>query len=72
MLATNKFGLEDLAEAVQVVSEKNIQFLITEKVNKARQQHSGAKKIIFRCKKIVKWYHFMVRCKSYGPLSDEW
>ena len=24
------------------------------------------------CKKFFKWYHFMVRCKSYAPLSDEW
>ena len=23
------------------------------------------------CKRIFNWYHSMVRCKSYGPLSDE-
>ena len=59
---------------IQVVSEKIIQFLIfiVEKINKAQQQHSGGQKHNFpRCKKILKWYHSMIRCKSYGPLSDE-
>ena len=59
----------------QAVSGKIIQFsfFITEKVNKTQQQHSGPLKHIFSvCKNIFKWYHSMVRCKSYGPLSDEW
>ena len=48
--------------------------LIAEKVNKAaQQQHSGGQKHNFPvCKKIFKWYHSMVMCKSYGLLSDEW
>ena len=51
----------------------NFQFLITEKVNKAQQQHSSGQKHNFPvCKKFFKWYLSMVRCKSYGPLSDEW
>ena len=24
------------------------------------------------CKKVFKWYHSIIRCKSYGPMSDEW
>ena len=51
----------------------NFQFLITEKVNKAQQQYSGGQSIIFLCvKKVFKWYHSIIRCKSYGPMSDEW
>ena len=51
----------------------NFQFLIAEKVNKSRQQHSRGQKHDFPvCKKILKWYHSMVRCKYYGPLSVEW
>ena len=51
----------------------NFQFLIAEKVNKARQQHSDGQKHNFPVRKeIFKWYHSMVRCKRYGPLSDEW
>ena len=51
----------------------NVQFLIAENVNKAWQQYSSGQKHNFPVhKKIFKWYHSMVRCKSYGPLSDEW
>ena len=51
----------------------NFHFFIAEKVNKAQQRDSGDQKHNFPvCKKIFKWYHSMVRCKSYGPLSDEW
>ena len=51
----------------------NFQFLTGEKVNKAQQQHSGGQKHSLPVrKKILKWYHSMVRCKSYGPLRDEW
>ena len=58
---------------IQVVSEKIIQLLIAEKVNKARQQHTGGQKHNFPMrKKIFKCYYSMVKCKSYGPLSDEW
>ena len=60
---------------LKVVSEKlyNFQFLIAEKVNKAQQQHSGIQKHNFPVfKKTFKWYHSIIRCKSNGPLSDEW
>ena len=51
----------------------NFQFLIAEKVNKAQQQHSGGQKHNFPVfKKFLKWYHSMVRCKSYDLLSDKW
>ena len=51
----------------------NFHIFIAEKVNKARQQHFDGQKHNFHvCKKIFKWYHSMVRCKSYGPLGDEW
>ena len=57
---------------IQVVSY-NFQCLIVEKLNKARQHHSSGQKHNFPVsKRIFKWYHSMVRCKSYGPLSDEW
>ena len=48
-------------------------FFIAEKVNKAQQQHSkGQKHNSSVCKKIFKWYHSMVMCNIYGPLSGEW
>ena len=51
----------------------NFQVFIMEQVNKAQQQHShGLKHNIPVCKKVFKWYHSMVKCKSYGPLSNEW
>ena len=50
----------------------NFQSLIAKKVNKARQQHSNGQKHNLFCVRFFKWYHSMVRCKSYGPLSDEW
>ena len=46
-------------------------FFIAEKVNKAQQQHSGGQKHNFPVFKIFKWYHSILRCKSYGPVSDE-
>ena len=48
----------------------NFQFLIAEKVNKAQQQHSGGQNIIFLCVRYLNG--IMVRCKSYGPSSEEW
>ena len=51
----------------------NFESLIAEKVNTAGQQHSGGQKPYLPvCKKNFKWYHSIFRCKSYGPLSDEW
>ena len=45
----------------------NFQFFIVEKEIKAQQQHSGSQKHNCPvCKKIFKWYHSMVRSKSYG------
>ena len=63
--------------------KNNIQFsiFVAKIINKAQQKKQNktkqkntllVKSIIFRCKKIFRWYHSMVRCKSYGPLSDEW
>ena len=60
---------------IQVVSEKIIQFSIfyCRKSKQSTAKHSSGQKHNFPvCKKIFKWYHSMVRCKSYGPLSDEW
>ena len=59
---------------VQVVSEKklyNFQILIAEKLHKAQHQQFGGQKHNFPVCKIFKWYHSMVRCKSYGSLTDE-
>ena len=51
----------------------NFLFFIAKKVGKAQQQHSGGQKHNFPVfKMIFKWYKSMVRCKSYGPLSDMW
>ena len=59
---------------VQVVSEKIIQFSIFI-CRKSKQSTATTlqwpKHNCPVCKKIFKWYHSMVRCKSYGPLSDE-
>ena len=66
---------DDLYFLIQVVSEKIIQFSI---FNCGKNKQSTATTLRWLkhnlpvCKKIFKWYHSMVRCKSYGPLSDEW
>ena len=55
--------------------KKIIQFLYLycKKANKAQQQCSSDQKHkIPVCKKIFKWYQSMVRCKSYGHVSDKW
>ena len=73
---TNKQTLLSLNKRVYRLCQKNVynfQVFIAEKVNKAQQQPFGDLKHTFPvCKKIFKCYHSMVRCKSYGPLSDEW
>ena len=54
---------------------KNIQFSI---FNCGKSKQSTAttlwwpKHNFHACKKIFKWYRFMVRYKSYDPLSNEW
>ena len=57
--------------------KKNLQFsfFIAKKVKKQNTVKTlqWQKPKVFLCvRSFFKWYHSMIRCKSYGPLSDEW
>ena len=69
-----RYILLHMQKHIQVVSEKIIQFSIFI-CGKSKQSTATTLRWLKHncpvCKKIFKWYHSMVRCKSCGLLSDE-